>query len=234
MVIFEQVTFSYNNKIQAVENVTMRISQGQTLGLLGHNGAGKTTTFRLILGLLRPQSGNVKVDGLKPENPKMPRGLVSYMPELNGIYEKLTGFQNLEFRARAAKMDRKQILPRSKNLLDRLGLLKRSHEKAGYWSKGMKQRLSLACALICQPRILLLDEPTNGLDPESLSIVIQILQEIQDKETAIILSSHDLNSVCKICDHIAILQNGSLIHTGVLEGKADLLQETYLKLTAEG
>jgi len=234
MVTFERVTFSYNKKAQAIEDVTMHIPRGQTLGLLGHNGAGKTTTLRLILGLLRPQSGRVKVSGLMPGNPNIPRALVSYMPELNGIYEKLTGFQNLEFRARAAKVDPTQIHPRSKKLLDQLGLIERGHEKAGFWSKGMKQRLSLACALICQPRLLLLDEPTNGLDPESLSIVIQILQKVQDKDTSIVLSSHDLNSVRKICDHITILQNGRLIHTGVLEGKAELLQETYLKLTAEG
>lgn len=234
MIAFDDVTFSYDKKVQAIENVTMHISRGQTLGLLGHNGAGKTTTLRLILGLLRPQSGCIKVSGLKPGNPNLPRALISYMPELSGIYEKLTGFQNLEFRARAAKVDRTQIRPRSEKLLDRLGLLKRGHEKAGYLSKGLKQRLSLACALICQPRLLLLDEPTIGLDPESLSIVIQILQEVQDKDTCIVLSSHDLNSVCKICDHITILQNGRLIHTGVIEGKVELLQETYLKLTAEG
>ncbi len=234
MVIFEDVTFSYNKKAQAIENVSMDISQGQTLGLLGHNGAGKTTTLRLILGLLRPQSGTIKVNGLMPGDPNIPRALVSYMPELIGIYEKLTGFQNLEFRAKAAKVDRAQIRPRSEELLDRLGLLKRGDEKAGYWSKGMKQRLSLACALISQPRLLLLDETTNGLDPESLSIVIQMLKEIQDKDTSIVLSSHDLNSVTKICDHITILQEGKIIHTGVLEGNAEMLQETYLKLTAEG
>ena len=120
MVTFDDVTFSYNKKAQAIENVTMHISRGQTLGLLGHNGAGKTTTLRLILGLLRPQSGCIKVNGLIPGSPNIPRGLVSYMPELIGVYEKLTGFQNLEFRAKAAKVDRTQIRLRSEKLLDHM------------------------------------------------------------------------------------------------------------------
>jgi ABC-type multidrug transport system ATPase subunit len=231
MVKFEHVTFAYN-KAPVIEDLTLHIPQGQVLGLLGHNGAGKTTTLRLILGLVRPRSGRIQVGGLTPGDPNMPRALVSYMPELNGVYEKLSGFQNLEFRARAARVDTPQIRPRSEKLLEQLGLLSRGREKAGFWSKGMKQRLSLACTLICQPRLLLLDEPTNGLDPESLSIVIHMLQNV--KHTSIVLSSHDLNSVCKICDHVAILQNGQLVHTDVLQGTAEALQQTYLQLTTGG
>ncbi len=233
MLCFEHVTFCYKPQIKAVDDVTIRVSEGQILGLLGHNGAGKTTTLRLILGLLLPQSGNIKVGGYDLRNASVPRTLMAYMPETNGIYERLTGFQNLEFRARATGIDKNQIKTKSEMWLDRLGILDRGNEKAGTWSKGLKQRLSLACALICQPNLLLLDEPTNGLDPESLSVVLEILEDVRDRGTTIIMSSHDLNSVITICSHISILQNGQVIYMNTLEGSLKSLQKTYLKLTKE-
>ena len=138
MVDFENVSFSYRKEIRALDDVTLHIRQGQVLGLLGHNGAGKTTTLRLILGLLRPQSGQIRVDGFMPRSAQNPRDLMAYMPELGGVYERLSGFQNLDFRARAARVAAADIRPRSEELLDRFGLLKRGDEKAGYWSKGMR------------------------------------------------------------------------------------------------
>jgi len=233
MLCFEHVTFCYKAQIKVVDDVSIQVNKGQILGLLGHNGAGKTTTLRLILGLLRPQSGNIKVGGFDLRNATVPRTLMAYMPETNGIYERLTGFQNLEFRARATGMEINQIKTKSEMWLDRLGILDRGNEKAGTWSKGLKQRLSLACALICQPSLLLLDEPTNGLDPESLSVVLDILQDVRERGTTIIMSSHDLNSVITICSHISILQKGQAIYMNILEGSFESLQKTYLKLTKE-
>jgi len=231
VVKFENVFFSYNKRDLVINNVDLNIAQGQIHGILGHNGAGKTTTFRLLLGLLKPKSGLIQCDGFVSEDRNFPRGLISYMPESIGIYEKLTGFQNLEFRARTARVPHSQIRPKSKELLKSLRLLNRAHERAGYWSNGMKKRLSLACALISQPKLLLLDEPTSGIDPESLSIIRQILKKINNQGTTIILSSHDLNSVEKICTHISILQYGKLIYTGVLDGNISSLEEFYLKHT---
>lgn len=211
----------------------MHVPQGQALALLGHNGAGKTTTLRLMVGLLRPQSGNISVGGFVPGSSRASRGMVAYMPEVNGIYEKLTGFQNLEFRARAAWIQPEHIRHMSEQWLERLGLLQKGDEKAGFWSKGMKQRLSLACALICQPKLLLLDEPTNGLDPESLAIVVRLLQELHNEGMTMVLSSHDLHSAHQICTQVVILQNGRCIYAGTLEGDAKSLQETYLKATTK-
>lgn len=209
----------------------MQIPQGQALALLGHNGAGKTTTLRLMLGLLRPHSGDIRVGGFVPGSSHAPRGMVAYMPETNGVYEKLTGFQNLEFRARAAWVEPERIRSMSEQWLERLGLLDRGDEKAGFWSKGMRQRLSLACALICQPKLLLLDEPTNGLDPESLAIVVRLLQELHDAGMTIVVSSHDLHSVHEICEQAVILQNGRCVYAGGLEGNAESLRKTYLQVT---
>lgn len=231
MIRFKDVTFSYNKRAYTVEGLTTHIPQGQALALLGHNGAGKTTTLRLMLGILRPQSGDISVGGFVPGSSRAPRGMVAYMPEVNGIYEKLTGFQNLEFRARAAWIQPECIRRMSEKWLERLGLLERGDEKAGFWSKGMRQRLSLACALICQPRILLLDEPTNGLDPESLSIVVRLLQEVHDEGMTVVVSSHDLHSVHQICEQVVILQKGRCVYAGSLEGSAESLQELYLKAT---
>jgi ABC-type multidrug transport system ATPase subunit len=233
MLFFEHVTFCYKSQIKAVDDISFHVNKGQILGLLGHNGAGKTTTLRLILGLLKPQSGNVTVGGYDLRNANIPRTLMAYMPETNGIYERLTGFQNLEFRARATGIDINQIKTKSKMWLDRLGILDRGNEKAGTWSKGLKQRLSLACALICQPGLLLLDEPTNGLDPESLSVVLAILQDARESGTTIIMSSHDLNSVVTICSHISIIQKGQVIYMNALEGSFKSLQKTYLEMTKD-
>lgn len=209
----------------------MQIPQGQALALLGHNGAGKTTTLRLMMGLLRPHSGDIRVGGFMPGSSHTPRGMVAYMPETTGVYEKLTGFQNLEFRARAAWMQPERIRGLSEQWLSRLGLLQKGNERAGFWSKGMKQRLSLACALISRPKLLLLDEPTNGLDPESLAVVVRLLQELHDEGTTIVLSSHDLHSVHQICAQAVILQNGRCVYAGSLEGNAESLRETYLQVT---
>jgi ABC-type multidrug transport system ATPase subunit len=234
MLFFEHVTFCYKSQVKAVNDVSIHVDKGQILGLLGHNGAGKTTTLRLVLGLLKPQSGNVKVGGYELWNATVPRTLMAYMPETNGIYERLTGFQNLEFRARTTGMDINKIKAKSEMWLDGLGILDRGNEKAGTWSKGLKQRLSLACALICEPSLLLLDEPTNGLDPESLSVVLDILRDLRERGTTIIMSSHDLNTVTAICSHISILQKGKAIYMNALEGTFESLQNTYLKLTKDG
>ncbi|MCA9940183.1 MAG: ABC transporter ATP-binding protein [Anaerolineales bacterium] len=229
---FENVMFSYNEKENAVDDLTMCIHRGQSLAILGHNGAGKTTTLRLILGLLHPQQGRILVNGLAPDSPLIPRGMIAYMPETGGIYDRLTGFQNLVFRARAANVDPTDIHARSTFWLEKLGLLQRGDEKVGYWSKGLKQRLSLACALICNPRLLLLDEPTNGLDPESLSIVMKVLQETNAQETTLLICSHDLNAVQQVCNQMIIIQYGRLLHMSSIEDATpELLREKYLELT---
>lgn len=231
MLSVEHVTFGYKPKIKVIDDINFEVNKGLIMGLLGHNGAGKTTTLRLILGLLRPQSGMIEVDGYIPESPFIPRRLISYMPETSGVYERLTGFQNLEFRARAAGLDLKQIRTLSTTWLDQLGLLDRGHEKAGTWSKGLRQRLSLACALICQTSLLLLDEPTSGLDPESLSVFVRVLQDERDKGVTVVMSSHDLSSVRKVCDSITILHKGRVVYANVLQGTIESLEETYLELT---
>jgi len=225
---FENVTFSYNGRVNAVEDVSFNAEPGQILGLLGHNGAGKTTALRLMAGLLQPQSGDIRVCNLAPGSAAAPRNLTAVLPEGAGVYAKLTGSQNLEFRARAAGIPRSQIRPLITAWLARLGLSERSQQEAGYWSKGLRQRLALACALITRPQVLLLDEPTVGLDPESLEVIIAILLQEQAAGTTIIMSSHDLPSVARTCKRIIILQHARLIHDRSTPENADELKEMYL------
>lgn len=225
---FENITFSYNGKVNAVEDVSFHAEPGQILGLLGHNGAGKTTTLRLIAGLLQPQRGAVRVGDFVPGDPRAPRNLIAMLPESAGIYAKLTGFQNLEFRARAAGINHDQIRPLSAEWLARLGLADRGKDEAGYLSKGLRQRLALACALITRPQVLLLDEPTVGLDPESLEVVITILLQERTAGTTIVMSSHDLPSIARTCDRIIILQHARLIYDGATPENADELKQMYL------
>lgn len=225
----EDVTFSYNKRrSNAVEDVSFEAKPGQILGLLGHNGAGKTTTLRLIAGLLQPQRGSIRVCNLAPGSAAAPRNLTAMLPEGTGVYAKLTGSQNLEFRARAAGIPGAQIRPLVTEWLARLGLSERSQEEAGYWSKGLRQRLALACALITRPQVLLLDEPTVGLDPESLEVVIAILLQERAAGTTIIMSSHDLPSIARTCERIVILQHARLIYDGATPENADELKQLYL------
>ncbi len=225
---FENVTFSYNGKVNAVDDVSFDAEPGQILGLLGHNGAGKTTALRLMAGLLQPQSGDIRVCNLAPGSAAAPRNLTAILPEGTGVYAKLTCSQNLEFRARAAGIPGAQIRPLVTEWLARLGLSERSQQEAGYWSKGLRQRLALACALITRPQVLLLDEPTVGLDPESLEVIIAILLQEQAAGTTIIMSSHDLPSVARTCKRIIILQHARLIHAGSTPENADELKQMYL------
>lgn len=232
MIWFNQVSFAYHKNKHAIDGLSLHVPAGQTLGLLGHNGAGKTTLLRLALGLLRPQAGTLRVGSLDPQQGSPPRGLIAYVPEWVGTYDKLTAFQNLEFRARAARLDPSRIAEQSETWLRRFGLFARAGEQVGYWSKGMKQRLSLACALIAAPEILLLDEPTSGLDPESRALFKAILREVQPNLAATIICSHDLDFVYTLCNRITILQYGREVLSGPLPPTVEALTQVYLQHTA--
>ena len=208
MIKYNNMSYSYTKSKIVLNNIDFTINKGDIHGLLGHNGAGKSTLFKLTLGLLKPISGEIILNlGNKKTN-------ISYMPEVGGIYEKLTARQNLEFRARSCHTPKEKMQVMIENILNKLKLINRADEPVSLWSNGMKKRLSLACAIISNPDIILLDEPTNGIDPESLLILIDVLKEINKNGSTIVIISHNLDFIQKITSKISILQHGKLIYHG--------------------
>lgn len=200
----------------AVEHLTLTVGRGEVLGLLGPNGAGKTTTVRMLAGLIAATSGHARVAGIEigdAEAAPQLRGQVGLLPEEPGLYPDLSAVATLEFFARLYRVPKRDQADRIEQLLRRLGLWERRDSAAGTFSKGMRQRLALARALIHQPPVLFLDEPTANLDPEATAVVRDVLGELRDAGHTLIINTHQLEEAQRLCDRVAIL-NTRLIAIG--------------------
>jgi ABC-2 type transport system ATP-binding protein len=202
--------------VVALDHLTLEVQAGEVFGFLGHNGAGKTTTVRLLNGVLAPTSGTVRVLGLTPveQGPALRRrtGVLTETPSLD---ERLTGWENLEIYAALYGVPRYEIASRVKDLLEVFDLASRAEEKTGDYSKGMKQRLALARALIHRPELLFLDEPTSGLDPVAARLVHDMISHLShDEERTVFLCTHNLNEAQKLCDRVAVLEHGKMVALG--------------------
>jgi ABC-2 type transport system ATP-binding protein len=200
----------------AVDHLTVEVQVGEVFGFLGHNGAGKTTTVRMLNGVLDPTSGAAWVLGLAPmeQGPELRRrtGVLTETPSLD---ERLTGRENLEIFAALYDVPRREIATRVMELLELFQLEDRADEKAGDYSKGMKQRLALARALIHRPELIFLDEPTSGLDPVAARLVHDMIVHLShDEERTIFLCTHNLDEAQKLCDRVAVLEHGKLAALG--------------------
>jgi ABC-2 type transport system ATP-binding protein len=203
---------------RALHNVNLDIEEGEIFGLLGPNGAGKTTTMRILSCLIRPGSGSVFVEGmsvLDKEKTVEIRKKIGLLTENPNIYERLTAEQNLRFFALAYGLKEELADQRITEILRGFDLLSRRDRKAGTFSKGMKQKLAIARALIHKPSLLLLDEPTSALDAESArSIRELILETAKNYKHTVLLSTHNLDEASKLCDRIAILNKGEIMVQG--------------------
>jgi ABC-2 type transport system ATP-binding protein len=200
----------------AVDDLTLDVRRGEVLGFLGHNGAGKTTTVRLLNGVLGPSSGDAVVLGLSPavDGPALRRrtGVLTETPSLD---ERLTARENLTIYADLYGVPVGEVKPRVADLLDRFGLAERADEQAGGYSKGMKQRLALARALLHRPELLFLDEPTAGLDPVAARQVLDLIQHQSRSEGhTVFLCTHNLAEAQRVCDRVAVLEHGRLVVLG--------------------
>ncbi len=202
--------------VVAVDGLTLEIQPGEVFGFLGHNGAGKTTTVRLLNGLLAPDSGSASVLGQEPlhDGPVLRRrtGVLTETPSLD---ERLTGRENLEIYAELYGVPLSEVAGRIESLLEGFELAHRADEKAGDYSKGMKQRLALARALLHEPDILFLDEPTSGLDPVGARRVHELISRLsQEQHRTVLLCTHNLAEAQKLCGRVAVLEHGRLVALG--------------------
>lgn len=194
----------------AIDNLTLKVQKGEVFALLGPNGAGKTTTVKLLCCLLRPSAGDAIIDGLsirKPENQEKIRKIVGLLPETPGLYDSLTAHENLRFYARMHGIDDAVTNKRIRNLLDLLDLRVTKKERAATFSKGMKQKVAIARALIHDPKVVFLDEPTAGLDPKSAKTVREMIKHLKDRGRTVFINTHNLDEVARTCDHVAIIKN---------------------------
>jgi ABC-2 type transport system ATP-binding protein len=202
--------------LTAVDNLTLHVDDGEVFGFLGPNGAGKTTTVRMLCCLISQTSGTAKIGdydvGNSADQQKI-RRMVGLLTENVGLYEELSAYDNLDFYGRFYRLDVQKRKERIQYLLKMLGLWEKKDTPAGTFSKGMKQKLAIARALIHDPQVLFLDEPTASLDPETSKIVRDFILELKKEKRTIFLNTHLLDEAEKICDRVAIL-NTRLVATG--------------------
>lgn len=200
----------------AVDRLSLEVWPGEVVGLLGHNGAGKTTTIRLLNGVLAPESGVVQVLGLSPtEDGSSLRRRTGVVTETPSLEERLTGAENLRYYADLYDVRPGRVQSRIGDLLATFGLVNRAGEKVAGYSRGMKQRLALARALIHEPDLLFLDEPTAGLDPVGARQVHELIMQLSAAEgRTIVMCTHNLNEAQRLCHRVAVMEHGRLLALG--------------------
>lgn len=210
MIKVENVTKSFSN-FTAVKDISFHVSQGEVVGFLGPNGAGKTTTMKLITGFMSPTSGRILVDGLDNfENPLAVKKMIGYLPETPPLYSDMTVLEYLRFVAKLKGLEKNSMEAHLTDILQKMDLSDVKNKPQEFLSKGYKQRVGVAQALIGDPEVLILDEPTVGLDPTQVVEIRQLLKSLKGQHT-ILLSTHILPEVQAICDRVVIIDQGHII-----------------------
>ncbi|MFZ5808268.1 MAG: ATP-binding cassette domain-containing protein [Chloroflexota bacterium] len=211
----------------AVDGVTIDVPAGEVLALLGPNGAGKTTTVRMLTTILRPSRGSARLAGYDVlSQPEKVRRSVGVLTEQHGLYPRMTAQEYLDFFGRAYRMDSRRRKARIDELLDFFGLAADRHKRLGQYSKGMRQKLALARALLHDPPVLLLDEPTSAMDPASARLVRNAILQLRSAERAVILCTHNLSEAEELADQIAIIRQGKMIAQGSVQQLKHAFQGT--------
>jgi len=230
---------SYGERL-ALSPLSLTVSSGEVFGLLGHNGAGKTTTVGLLTTLLKPTSGEAEVGGFSvaSEGNKV-RSVIGYLPENVQFYDNLSLMENLLFFARLSKVNNPKR--RIQEVLELLSFTGHENSKLGGFSKGMRQRVGIAQAILHNPKVLFLDEPTSGLDPEGVRSLREIIMKLNTQlGMTIFMNTHLLSEVTKVCTSIGILRQGTLVYQDSLESTLarfpgeDALEQIYFQLEQLG
>ena len=205
-----QLTKIYG-KQKAVNNISFEVNKGDILGFLGPNGAGKSTTMKIATGFIPPSEGSIEVGGQNVTlNPKETRGKIGYLPEHNPLYLDMYMKEFLQFSGEVQQLNKSMLKSRVHELITRCGLKKEQHKRIGQLSKGYRQRVGLAQALLHDPSILILDEPTTGLDPNQLAEIRNLIKDIS-KDKTVILSTHIMQEVKALCNRVVIINNGEIV-----------------------
>ena len=209
----------------AVDGVSLDVEPGQILALLGQNGAGKTTTVRMLTSLLQPTRGWARVAGYDvTKHPTKVRSSVGVLTEQHGLYLRMTAIEYLDFFGEVYNLSADARKKRSDYLLEYFGLMESANRRIGEYSKGMRQKLALARALIHEPPVLLLDEPTSAMDPESARLVRDEIASLRSSQRAIVICTHNLSEAEQLADRIAIIYRGRILHNDTLSAlKANVL-----------
>ena len=213
----KELTKRYDG-VTVVDHLNLHIGEKEIFGLLGPNGAGKTTTILMLLGLTEPASGSAEVYGYNPtREPLKVKRLAGYLPENVGFYDNLTARANLMFIAELNGISYTEANRKIDELLEMVGIGDVANLTVGKFSRGMKQRLGIADVLIKSPKVVILDEPTAGLDPEGINQIVDLIANLPKMGTTVILSSHQLYQVQRVCDSIGILSKGKMVIEGSLD-----------------
>jgi ABC-2 type transport system ATP-binding protein len=205
-------------KFVAVDKLNLRVDEGEVFGFLGPNGAGKTTTLLMLLGLTEPTSGTSSICGFdSTREPIDVKRITGYLPEKVGFYDDLTAIENLDYTAALNGLPRGAASKKIDELLNMVGLSEVAKHKVGTFSHGMKQRLGIADVMIKDPKVALFDEPTAGIDPEGIEQVLALIRNMAKHKVTVVLSSHQLHHVQKICTKVGIISKGHLVAEGSVE-----------------
>ncbi|MBF0118893.1 MAG: ATP-binding cassette domain-containing protein [Desulfobacterales bacterium] len=216
MINVENLTRYYDD-FCAVDNINFEIKKGEILGLLGPNGAGKTTTLRMLTGFLRPSSGNISVKDFNIQKDLLEiKKLIGYLPESAPLYYDMIVYDYLDFIANIRGIESNKVKERIRKLANLCAITAVMHKSIGELSKGYKQRVGLAHAMMSDPEVLVLDEPTSGLDPNQIIEIREIIKEI-GKQKTVILSTHILSEVEATCDRVVIINQGKIVADGNTE-----------------
>lgn len=201
----------YYGKLLAVDHISFEVYKGEVFGFLGPNGAGKTTTIRMLTGILTPNSGDVSINGLDiTRDPIKVKTKLGVIPEMGNIYVDLTAKQNIILAGKYYGVPRKELREKADSLLDQFGLFERRNGLVKTFSKGMKQRVNIASALVHNPEILFLDEPTLGLDVQSQRLIRNIIKEMNQRGTTIFLTTHNIEEANMLCERVGIINKGKV------------------------
>lgn len=236
-VILENLSKIYKDGKKAVDSISLRLEPGEVFGFLGPNGAGKTTTVKLLNGMLTPTEGSCQIFGINPSlEPEKVHAHSGVLTEHAQMYDHLTGLENLVFYGSVFGLSVPESKRRGMELLEELELADSAHKKLSSYSTGMRQRLSLARAMIHEPQILFLDEPTSGLDPKSAQSVHTLIQKLAaEKGTTVFLCTHQLRYAQEICTRYGLMDQGRLLAKGTLSDlRKQIPSPVRIKLQATG
>jgi ABC-2 type transport system ATP-binding protein len=233
-------------KHEAVKGVAFTIGKGEIFGLLGPNGAGKSTTINMMCGYLQPTSGDTHVEGISvSKEPRKVKRMLGVVPQEIALYQDLTSLENLEFFGEIYGLPAKERRKRSEEVLQFVGLYDRRKEAIKTFSGGMQRRINMAIAMMHQPSFLLMDEPTVGVDPQSRENIFDTIEKLRDQGTTILYTTHYMEEAERMCNHIAIMDEGKIIAMGTLEQLLAMrdqnreierprgLQELFIQLTGK-